>query len=279
MLKIERLSAALGALVSGVDLREPLPDDVFVQIRGALVEHQVLFFHDQDLNDDQHRALALRFGPLGRDGIARLTGDPREVMYLEDDPSRPPGAADRWHTDVSWVADPPSLGMLNARIIPEYGGDTLWASLFAAYEALSPRMRAFCQDLKVVNFPSGGFIKAAVRAVGADGEARVREVFPPVEHPLVRTHPVSGRPALFLTGTMQQVVGLHADESDALIHYLRSLLDDPKLQVRWRWRAFDFAVWDQTSTNHRALADHHPKHRKMRHCAVAGDAPFYRPAT
>jgi taurine dioxygenase len=278
VLKIERMTAAIGGVVSGVDLRKPLPDELFERIRAALVDRQVLFFHDQDLTDEQHRAFALRFGPLGRDGVARLTDDPRDIFYIEDTPERPPGGADRWHTDVSWVEDPPALGMLNARIIPEYGGDTLWASLFAAYDALSPRMQAFCQDLRIVNYPARGFLKAAERAVGPGSEARVRDAFPPVEHPLVRTHPVSGRPALFLTGTMQQVVGLHPDESDALIRYLRSLLDDPNLQVRWRWRAFDVALWDQTSTNHRALGDHRPQHRKMRHCAVAGGRPFYRRA-
>jgi taurine dioxygenase len=275
MFRIERQSAAIGALVSGVDLREPMSESVFARLGEALIEHQVLFFHDQPLDEAQHRAFALRFGPLGRDGVARLTDDPRDVMYLEDAPGRKPGAADRWHTDVSWAADPPSLGMLNALAIPDYGGDTLWASLFAAYEALSPRMQAFCQDLRVVNFPSRGFLMAAERAVGAGSEARVREAFPPVEHPLVRSHPISGRPALFLTGTMQQVVGLTPGESEVLIAYLRSLLDDPNLQVRWRWRAGDFVVWDQTSTNHRALADHHPQPRRMRHCAVAGERPYF----
>jgi taurine dioxygenase len=278
MLEIRKVTAAIGAVVSGVDLREPLADETFAQIQAALAEHQVLFFRDQDLDEAQHRAFALRFGPLGRDGVARLTDDLRDVMYLEDTPDRKPGNADRWHTDVSWVADPPSLGLLNARIVPAYGGDTMWASLFAAYEALSPTMQAFCQDLKVVNFAARGFLDAARRAVGPDGEARVREVFPPVEHPLVRTHPTSGRQALFLTGTMQQIVGLTADESETLIRHLRALLDNPSLQVRWSWRPHDLAVWDQASTNHRALADHYPQRRLMRHCAVAGGRPFHRRA-
>jgi taurine dioxygenase len=273
MLKIERLSDAIGAVVSGVDLRKPLPDDLFADIHSALTAHQVLFFRDQDLTEDQQRAFARRFGPLGRDALAQFTGDTRDVMYIESTPDKPPGGADRWHTDVAWVAEPPSFGMLNARVIPEYGGDTLWASLFAAYDALSPKMRAFCDDLTVVNRAGGGFLTTAMRAAG--DERRVLEAFPPVEHPLVRAHPVSGRPALFLTATMDQIVGLTREESDALIRHLRTLLDDPNIQVRWRWRAFDLAIWDQASTNHRALSDHYPQHRKMRRCTIEGGRPFH----
>jgi taurine dioxygenase len=276
VLRIQRLTAAIGAEVSGVDLRKPLPDATFEKIRLALAEHQVLFFHDQDLDDDQHRAFARRFGPLSRDATAMFTGDTRDVMYIESTPERPPGGADRWHTDIAWVAEPPSIGMLNARIIPEYGGDTLWASLFAAYDALSPKMKAFCNDLSVVNKAGGGFLTAAMRAAG--DEKRVLEAFPPVEHPLVRTHPVSGRPALFLTATMDQIVGLTREESDALIRHFRTLLDDPNIQVRWHWRAYDFAIWDQASTNHRALSDHGLQHRKMRRCTIEGGRPFHRQA-
>jgi taurine dioxygenase len=278
MIEIERLTATIGAVVSGVDLRKPLADETFAQIRLALAEHQVLFFRDQDLDEDQNRAFALRFGPLDRDGLARLTNDPRDLMYIEDNADKKPGGADRWHTDVSWVADPPSLGMLNARVIPEFGGDTMWASLFAIYDSLSPKLQAFCQDLKVVNYPAGGFMTSAIRAAGAGSEDRVRDAFPPVEHPLVRTHPISGRPALFLTGAMHQIVGLHPDESQALISYLRSLLDNPMFQVRWRWKAYDFVVWDQASTNHRALPDHYPQRRVMRRCTIVGEPPFFRKA-
>lgn len=277
MVKVQRLAKSIGALVSGVDLREPLPDGDFAEIRAALATHQVLFFRDQDLDEDQHRAFARRFGALSRDALAQFTGDTRDLMYIEDTPDKPPGGADRWHTDIGWVAEPPSIGMLNARTIPEYGGDTLWASLFAAYDAMSPKMQAFCDDLQVLNRAGGGFLTTAMRAAG--DERRVLEAFPPVEHPLIRTHPVSGRPALFLTATMDSIVGLTRDESDALIRHLRTLLDDPNIQIRWRWQPYDFAIWDQASTNHRALSDHYPQHRKMRRCTIEGGRPFHRPAT
>jgi taurine dioxygenase len=275
-LRVEPVTAAIGAVISGVDLRRPLADATFDRIRAALAAHQVLFFHDQDLDEEQHRAFARRFGPLGKDALAQLIHDPRDLMYIEDTPDKPPGGADKWHTDLGWLAEPPSLGMLNARIIPPHGGDTLWASLFACYDQLSPAMQAFCSGLKVVNRAQGGFLQSAIRTVGPEGVAKVHEAFPPVEHPLVRTHPVSGRPALFLTATMEQIVGLTRAESDALIAYFRTLLEDPNIQVRWRWTQYDFAIWDQASTNHRALRDHYPQHRKMRRCTIEGARPFYR---
>lgn len=275
-ISIDPVTAAIGARVSGVDLRRPLPDETFAQIRRALATHQVLFFRDQDLSEDQHRAFAARFGTLGVDAMARLTGNRRDMIYPEDTADSPPGAADRWHTDISWVAEPPALGILNARVIPAFGGDTLWASLFALYDALSPSLRSICEQMSVVHHPTPGFVKAATRAVGADFAARVEAEFPPIEHPLVRTHPVSGRPALFLATTMNHIVGLHRRESDMLLAYLRSLIDEPGVQVRWTWRPFDLVVWDQASTNHRALGDHYPQHRKMRRCTIEGGRPFFR---
>ena len=272
---VNRVGAALGAVIAGVDLRAPLTDDEFATIHDALVEHQVLFFRDQDLDDDQQRAFASRFGTLGVFPVARMMGSDRDMSYIEDTPESPPDA-DGWHTDISWVIEPPKIAVLNARIIPEYGGDTMWASLFGAYDALSPAMQAICNELTVVHHAGPAFLEAIGRSVGAEVAARVEREFPPAEHPLVRTHPVSGRRALYVSGFMDHIVGLHRDESDALLGYLNSLIDDPNLQVRWHWQAFDLAVWDEASTNHRALSDHYPQRRMMRRCTIDGDRPFFR---
>ena len=275
LLRIDRVNAALGAVVSGVDLREELSDDVFARIEDALVEHQVLFFRDQDLDDDQQRAFASRFGTLGVFPVARLMGSTRDMSYIEDTPESPPDA-DGWHTDISWIAEPPRLAILNARIIPDYGGDTMWASLFGAYDALSPAMQAICNRLTVVHHAGPAFLEAIGRTAGPEVVARIQEEFPPVEHPLVRTHPVSGRRALFLSGVMDHIVGMHRDESDALLGYLNTLIENPNVQIRWHWRPYDLAVWDEASTNHRALSDHYPQHRMMRRCTVDGDRPYFR---
>jgi taurine dioxygenase len=271
---LERIANALGAVVSGVDLREHLDDVVVEFIADALVEHQVLFFRDQDLDDEQQRAFASRFGTLGVFPVARLMGSTRDMSYIEDTVDNPPDA-DGWHTDITWIAEPPKIAILNARVIPEYGGDTLWASLFAAYDALSPAMQELCCGLRVRHRTGDEFLERVSRGREEIVEVIMRE-YPPVEHPLVRTHPVSGRRALFVAGGfMDQIVGMHRDESDMLLGFLSRHIENPNFQVRWHWREHDVAMWDEASTNHRALSDHYPQHRMMRRCTIDGDRPFF----
>jgi taurine dioxygenase len=235
----------------------------------------VLFFRDQDLDDEQQRAFASRFGTLSVFPVAKLMGSTNDMGYIEDTADSPPDA-DGWHTDITWIAEPPKIAVLNARVIPEYGGDTLWVSLFAAYDALSPPMQTICNGLTVRHTTGADFLEKVSRGHEEIAEAIQRE-FPPVEHPLVRTHPVSGRRALFVAGGfMDQIVGMHRDESDALLGYLQRHIENPNFQVRWHWRAYDVAMWDEASTNHRALSDHYPQRRVMRRCTVDGDRPFFR---
>jgi taurine dioxygenase len=273
-MQVERLSGSLGAVISGVDLREPLDDDTFGAVQSALWDHQVVFFPDQELDDDQQRAFATRFGPLDVYPVAKLMGLDTDMTVIEDNPDSPPDA-DGWHTDISWVETPPSIAVLNALVIPEHGGDTMWASLFGAYDALSPRMKEFCSTLHVRHHSGDEFHASLARVAGQEIADRVAEAYPPVEHPLVRAHPVTGRPALWISGLfMQEVVELSEAESAALLGYLQTLVDDPNHQVRWHWRVGDLAVWDEASTNHRALSDHFPQHRAMRRCTVVGDKPL-----
>jgi taurine dioxygenase len=173
------------------------------------------------------------------------------------------------------VAEPPRIAILNARVIPEYGGDTLWASMFAAYDALSPTMQELCCGLRVRHHTDDLFLEKVSRGREEIVEV-IRREFPPVEHPLVRTHPASGRRALFLGGAfMDQIVGMHRDESDALLGFLCRHAENPNFQVRWHWHEHDLAMWDEASTNHRALSDHYPQHRMMRRCTIDGDRPFF----
>ena len=276
---IRKLTGRIGALVGNVDLTQPLTDETFEALHAALVEHQVLFFRGQDLTEDQHRAVAARFGTLSVYPARRIAGDTSELSYIGDDADSPP-KADDWHTDISWLPEPPKYAFLNARTIPEHGGDTMWASLYAAYDALSPAMQELCSRLTATHAPSPKQLASFRRSsrIGPDVADKIAEIFRPVEHPLVRTHPISGRPALYLSsGFLERIVGLTHDESEMLKRHLNALLDDPNLQVRWKWRPFDFAIWDEASTNHRALSDHFPQERLVRRCTVDGDRPFYRP--
>jgi taurine dioxygenase len=264
---------ALGAEVRGVRLGGPLADRTVRDIHRSLLEHHVLFFRDQDLSDDEHLALAARFGEVSVFPIARLLAGSEvaaRVSYIEDTEASPPDA-DSWHTDVTWIATPPAAAFLSARVIPPIGGDTIWSSLFAAYERLSPALQAFCEQLFVEHHYGPVFEAAITRLLGEDVAHRLRAAHPAVRHPLVSTHPVTGRKALYLSGYfMRAIAGLHPEESDVLLVYLKSLIDDPNLQVRWRWRANDLVIWDERCTNHRALSDHYPQHRIMRRCTVNG---------
>jgi taurine dioxygenase len=271
------VAGALGAVVDGVDLHRPLDDATTQLVRDALHEHSVLFFRDQDLTEDEQLAFAARFGTVGQYPVQKLFGGTTLTSTIEDTADSPPDA-DGWHTDITWVAEPPAYAFLNAKVIPERGGDTMWASLFAAHDALSPVMQELCSQLTVRHSSGADFRERVSRTAGPEIADRIAAEFPPVEHPLVRTHPVTGRRALFVSGRfMDQIVGMHRDESDALLGYLSRHVENPNFCVRWRWTEGDVAVWDEASTNHRALSDHHPAHRVMRRCTVDGRRPFFDP--
>jgi taurine dioxygenase len=274
--EIRPLSAALGAEVVGVDLRPPLDDADVLAVHAALIEHQVLFFHDQVMDDEDQLALASRFGEVSIYPVSRLAGaTDRRVSYIRDSAESPPDA-DGWHTDVTWIADPPVAAFLSAQLIPEVGGDTLWASLYGAYDALSPTMQDLCERLTVRHWYGEQFEAAISRAMPSELVDRLRAEYPPVEHRLVGVHPVTGRHALLLSGQfMHEIVGMRPAESAMFLRFLRSRLDDPNLHVRWHWREGDLAIWDERCTNHRALSDHYPRPRVMRRCTV--DGPRLRP--
>jgi taurine dioxygenase len=147
--EIDRIGGSLGAVVTGIDLREPLTPPRYAELFGALMQHQVLFFRDQDLDDSAQLDLAAQFGEISTYPITKLLGrtaETRRLSYIEDTEKSPPDA-DGWHTDVTWIEDPPAAALLSARVIPAHGGDTLWASLYRAYDLLSPAMQKVCEGL------------------------------------------------------------------------------------------------------------------------------------
>jgi taurine dioxygenase len=271
------LSRWIGAHIDGVDLRN-LDDDQFAAIDEALLAHHVLFFRDQDLSAEDQQAFASRWGQLAVFPVAAALGSDTTITEIEDTAESPPDADD-WHTDVTWIERPPKLAVLAGLDIPESGGDTMWASLHWAYDQLSPVMASICEGLSVRHHRGAGFDAVAERLMGPELVAKLEAAYPAVVHPLVRSHPVTGRPALFVTeGFIDQIVGMHRAESDVLLGHLRSLVADPNGQVRWSWKAGDVAVWDETCTNHRALGDHFPQHRRMRRCTVEGERPVFNAA-
>jgi taurine dioxygenase len=275
---VEPLTPAIGALVEGVhggdplDLRLPFGDQRRAEVRDALMRHLVLFFRDRDLSGQEQLVLASQFGTPVSASVNPGDGDELLFVTLEDSADDPP-KSDRWHTDVPFVATPPDVAVLSMRAAPPVGGDTLWSSLYAAYDAVSPTLRdrlaALDLDLDL------GTSAATIRDLY--GEAYYAEVmarFEGARHPLVRVHPVTGRPALYLCGSfMRGIAGMHPHESAALLGHLQSLLDDPNRQCRWRWRQHDVAIWDERCTNHRGLSDHYPRYRMIRRCLAGRGVP------
>lgn len=274
-LDVERISGTLGAEVFGVDLSKPLSDAAFDDLHEVLLEHKVIFLRGQSgVKDDDQLELASRFGDVSVYPVLRLLDLDLKLEFIEDSEASPPGADD-WHTDVTWIECPPKVAILTALEIPAYGGDTMWADMEAAYEALSPTLREMIDRLKVRHGLQDHFFDRVKAKAGAELAKRVREEFSDrVEHPLVRTHPETGRKSLFVAGSfMVDVVGLHENESRALLDLLKSHATQPRFQCRWRWKAGDIAIWDERCTLHHALPDHYPQHRRMRRCTVDGDRP------
>lgn len=281
-IKLRRVSGSLGAEVIGADLRS-LDDVAFDQIHRALLENEVIFFRDSGLDDDTQMALAHRFGQPSVFPLLKVMGATGPTFQVIEDGPESPNAADYWHTDVTWTPDPPKVALLRAGIVPAAGGDTMWGSMTTAYEALSPTMQEVLAGLEVVH-DNESFIEAAGPKMGDTPETKkildeLRETYPPVTHPLVRTHPETGRRAILWGGDfMKYIVGLNRDESDMILDFLRRHIDQSRFHCRWSWSSGDLAIWDERSTVHQAVNDHFPQRRSVHRCVVDGDRPFFDPA-
>ncbi len=278
-LSLRRLGV-LGAVVEGLDLAKPLGDEAFAELEHALATHEVLFFRDQQLDGDQQLDLARRFGPISLYPIEALFGaaEPGHQVIV-DDADNPPGV-DMWHVDVTWLERPPVLAFLTCLEVPEWGGDTMWCSTTAAYDALSPRMKRLLDGLECVHSCHGSFVEIAARKSGVPGlKERIIEAYPSQRHPLVRTHPVTGKRSLLITdrGVMHRIEGLPEAESDAILDFLEAHVAEPRFHVRWSWSPGELAIWDERTTMHRGVSDHYPQRRVIRRCTVDGEAPFFDP--
>jgi alpha-ketoglutarate-dependent taurine dioxygenase len=272
-LRIEPLTSAIGAVVDGIDLTERLTDAELRDLRAAIHRHRVVFLRGQHLSLDEHRRLGEQLGLLAVSPLHQLLGTARTVSTIVDDAEHPP-AGFAWHSDLSWTATPPLLGILSALEIPAVGGDTLWASLPAALAALPPDMQRTCRDLRADHAADATLLQSVERHHGPEVAMRLRRANPPVSQPLVRTHPVTDEALLFLSPLyLRRLIGIERRQGDRMLRALNGLLEDPHLQVRWRWQAGDVAIWDEVATCHRALTDHFPRRRTMRRCVVQGDRP------
>lgn len=277
VLEIEPLSPAIGAVLRGVNLAENASDDLIGDIRAALLKHQVIFFEGQDFTPTQQRDFAARFGDLHVHPLYdRDEGHP-EIMIIDNHVDNPTDN-NFWHTDVTFIDTPPMGSILAARQLPPVGGDTMWASMTAAYNALSKPMQKFLQGLEAVHDFSFAFTAEGLAGSQAGREKYEKAVAanPPVTHPVIRSHPETGEPGIFVNSVFtRRIKGLRREESKALMAFLNNHIQQPEFVVRWRWRPGDVAFWDNRNTQHRAVDDFLPHRRIMTRATVLGDKPVF----
>jgi alpha-ketoglutarate-dependent taurine dioxygenase len=272
--QVRRLTGRIGAELSDVEL-DQASDEQIAHIRRALLAHRVVFIRRQDLDARQQLDFARRLGPLTQ-GHPTLPVVDGEELILDLD-SLAGGAANHWHTDVTFVDRPPMFSILRAMVLPEVGGDTLWANTVAAYGDLPSDLRQLADGLRALHSNGHDYgradvvgLRAKIGAVRlANLAAFVSEVFE-TEHPVVRVHPETGERALLLGGFAHRLVGHGAAESIDLMRILQSYVTRPENIVRWNWQVGDVAMWDNRSTQHYAIYDYGDEHRRMQRVTTQG---------
>jgi taurine dioxygenase len=267
----------IGATLHGLDLSQPLSDWVQADLKAALARYEVIFFRDQVLTPAQQVAFTRSFGQVNevKAFFPRVASQP-EIEVVESTAERP-GASNNWHADITWQANPPIGTSLYAQVIPASGGDTVWASMTKAYAALPADFQAYLETLSAMHtWEVSGWTEYLLRQdVRGDQLQAARAKFPPVTHPVVRVHPVTGKKILYVNPTFTtHIHGLPRTQSDALLTQLFALITAPEVQARFRWQPNALAVWDNRSTQHCAVADFYPQHRKLHRITFTADRAF-----
>ena len=260
------LTPRIGAEVGGVDLRQPLSARQIERLKQALADHLVLFVRDQPIDHEAHKRFGRYFGELALHSAVAGLDDHPEIVAIHADAESKYVAGEDWHSDLTCDRAPPLGSILRLHTVPETGGDTLFASMYAAYEALSPRMQAYLEGLTAIH----------------DADHVYRPLFPDVDrkypssvHPVVRTHPVTGRKLLFVNSSyVTRILDVPEAESAAVLGFLYDHIKNPNFQVRFRWSANAIAFWDNRCTQHLATWDYFPQVRSGFRVTVAGDRPF-----
>jgi len=282
-MRIEQLTCSIGAELIGVSLADAARDDgLFAEIKHALLRHRVLFLRDQDISRADHVAFAKKFGALEDHPIV---GSHPEHPGLVQIYKTPEGPIDRyenaWHTDATWRDAPPMGCVLRCVECPPVGGDTMWANMALAYDKLPEEIKT-----RIATLRARHSIEASFGAVmPAEKRLVLKAKYPDAEHPVVRTHPETNEKVLFVNAFTTHFTNYHTPANvrygqDAnpgaadLLRYLISQAFVPEYQVRWRWRPNSVAIWDNRSTQHYAVMDYAPCHRKMERAGIVGDRPF-----
>jgi alpha-ketoglutarate-dependent taurine dioxygenase len=272
MIEVRRLSGALGAEISGVDLARPLSAQELDQVRQLWLEHLVVFFRNQPLTPAQFMAFAAQFGePVEYPMVAGIEGFPKIIEVKKLEHERVPFGA-IWHTDTAYLERPPMASMLLAREVPPVGGDTLFANMYLAFDSLSPSLQELLRGLKGVNSSmKADASRTREDAIkGAGKEIRSFEA----EHPVVRTHPETGRKALYVnSGHTVRFAGWTKEESESLLDFLYQHQTRPEFTCRFSWQPGSIAFWDNRCAQHNPVNDYHGYRRVMHRITLAGDVP------
>ena len=269
-LTIESLTPFIGAEITGVDLKM-VDNKQVADIRAALLKHQVVFFRDQTLNQEEHIHFARHFGELEIHPATPKGQNNPEVLHIAHGPESK-GRENMWHSDVTW-REKPSLGsILKAVEVPAVGGDTLFANMAEAYERLPDSIK----DKIAGKIAVHDIARVFAGRLNKTAE-QLRETYPVIEHPVVRTHPETGANVLYVNNAFtSHIKGMDEDESMELLQALYRTASNPELQCRFRWKAGSLAFWDNRACQHFASSDYFPKVRKMERVTIAGDRPYYR---
>lgn len=282
-MKIEPLTCAIGAELIGVSLANAVQDDgLFNDIKQALLKHRVLFLRNQNISRADHVAFARRFGELEDHPVAGSDPDHPGLVRIYKSPDQPNDRYENsWHTDATWRESPPMGCVLRCVECPPVGGDTMWSNMVLAYQNLPEIVKEQIADLRARHSIECTF----GAAMPMEKRLALKALYPDAEHPVVRTHPETGEKTLFVNGFTTHFTNFHTPKnvrfgqdftqgSSALLQYLISQAAIPEYQVRWRWQPHSVAIWDNRSTQHYAVMDYPPCHRKMERAGIIGDKPF-----
>jgi len=272
-IRLRPISGSLGAIIEGVDLRKPLDDATYAEIKRALLDNLVIFFRDQDITPDQQVDFGKRFGELHiHPFIPNLEGYPEVIrLYAETGTKEMLRLANSWHEDLSYTYDPPLAAILRGVQIPSRGGDTMWVNLYKAYDTLSDKMKAIVEDLSAWHDVTKTYRRQELqREGGPEQYAGTFKKSPPALHPIVGTHPETGKKLLYISElTTTHIDGLHETESDALLQMLFRHMDWKELHCRFYWEPNSIAMWDNRCTAHYAVRDY-TEPREMHRVTVLG---------
>ena len=265
----EPVSGALGAFIHGLDITQPLPEETAAELRDALVHYMVLFFRDQALQPQEHVHFAEIFGEVQMGGtIPRLEEQP-EIKKQEYTKQTAVTGDVNMHADDTFVEIPSRCSILHGLKMPKAGGDTLWVNCEAAYNALSEPMKKMLEPLQAEHNLSAKFGNIAPGVEDPKMKVKIFEHYPPVQHPVIRTHPVSGRKCIFVNEMVtSRIIGLEPEESEVILNFLINHLKQPIFQCRLHWEDNTVVVWDNRATQHQILADFQPSYRLNQRIAI-----------